>query len=95
MVVWKKLYNGVIAKIEVPADAKRTASLVGRKCRAEYVKTLALFGTSETSCVGARNESTIYTVGEITRPDQYDDDPRVECTYGIHFFLTREEAESY
>lgn len=31
----------------------------------------------------------------IVRADKYNDDPRVECTGGIHFFLTRQEAEEY
>lgn len=29
------------------------------------------------------------------RPDKFDPDVRVECSHGIHFFLTREEAETY
>jgi len=36
-----------------------------------------------------------YRVGELVYPDSYDPDIRVECTHGIHFFLTREEAESW
>ena len=36
-----------------------------------------------------------YRVGAEVRPDSYDDDPRVECTNGIHFFLTRAETEEY
>lgn len=38
---------------------------------------------------------TTFNAGKIVRPDKYDSDPRVECTHGIHFFLTREEAEAY
>lgn len=41
---WKKLQGGIIAKLEIPAEAKRTSSLIGRKNRAEFVKVLALTG---------------------------------------------------
>lgn len=38
---------------------------------------------------------TVYRVGKIIRPDLFDEDIRVECTNGIHFFITRKEAEEY
>lgn len=37
----------------------------------------------------------VYTVGTIAKPDSYDDNPMIECTNGIHCFLTRKEAEAY
>jgi hypothetical protein len=36
-----------------------------------------------------------YKAGEIIHPDKFDDDIRVECANGIHFFITRREAEEY
>ena len=89
LTVWKKLSCGVVAKLLVPAKARRTASLVGRKCRAEWAKVLEGEGVSQ------HDGATRYAPGEIVRPDRYDDDIRVECAPGIHFFLTREEAEEY
>ena len=89
--VWGKK-GGVLVKMLVPADAKRTGTLVGRKCRAEYVMTLDIEG--DLSSV-TTNRGATYTVGEYTYPDKYDDDIRIECTHGIHFFLTREEAEEW
>ena len=93
MICWKKLKKGVLAKVQIPAKAKRTASLVGRKCRAEYVRVLELIGAD----VGfsQHDGKTKYQVGKTVRPDSYDPDIRVECSNGIHFFLTREEAEAY
>ncbi|UIY58138.1 pentapeptide repeat-containing protein [Burkholderia cepacia] len=90
---WKKLKGGVIAKLEIPADAKRNSSLVGRKNRAEFVRVLELFGAEEG--ISQHDSKTVYRVGEIVRPDSYNDDVRVECTNGIHFFITRAEAEAY
>ncbi|WP_254217998.1 pentapeptide repeat-containing protein [Burkholderia multivorans] len=90
---WKKLKNGVIAKLEIPADAKRTSTPIGRKNRAEFVRVLELFGAEEG--LSQYDGKTVYRVGEIVRPDSYNDDIRLECTNGIHFFVTRAEAEAY
>ena len=90
---WKKLSDNVVAKLEIPAEAKRTSSMVGRKNRAEFVRVLELFGASEG--VSMHDRKTVYRVGEIVRPDSYNGDPRIECTNGIHFFITRKEAEAY
>lgn len=89
LIVYKKLKRDVICRLRVPPEAKRTASLVGRKCRAEFVEVLSGEGDS------LYDEGTTYTVGSVIRPNRYDPDIRVECTNGIHFFLTREEAEEY
>ncbi len=86
-IAWKKLLDGVVCKLEIPAEAKRTSSLVGRKCRAEFARVLEGEGISY--------YGGTYTVGEIVRPDSYDDDIRIECSHGIHFFITRKEAEEY
>ena len=88
---WKKLQGGLLAKLRIPEGAKRTSTLVGRKCRAEYVEVLEL---SEPS-YDMHSGSTLYKKGETVRPDKYDGDIRVECTHGIHFFMTRKEAEEY
>jgi hypothetical protein len=87
-IAWKKVKGGVL-KLLVPAEAKRTPSLVGRKCRAEFVKVL------EGSGVSTHDNKTVYEVGMTVYPDKYDEDIRVECTSGIHFFMTRKEAEEY
>ena len=36
-----------------------------------------------------------YKKGEIVRPDKFDENPLIECSNGIHFFLTKKEAENY
>jgi hypothetical protein len=88
LTVWKATTDGIV-KLLVPAKAKRTASLVGRKCRAEYVKVLSGGGMDKHS------RKVEYKKGTTIYPNSYNDDIRVECTNGIHFFLTREEAEEW
>lgn len=90
-IAWKKTTTGVI-KIRVPAKAKRTSSLVGRKCRAEYVVVLSGDGCNGFSPTHGKLQ---YKKGETIVADKYDDDIRVECTHGIHFFMTKEEAEQW
>ena len=92
LIGWKKCGDRIV-KMLIPADAKRTASLVGRKCRAEFVKVLEIDGADE--AVSGHDGATVYRVGEVVRPDSYDDNPLVECTHGIHWFATRAEAEEY
>ena len=38
---------------------------------------------------------TIYRTGERVTCHEWDEDWTVECTGGIHFFLTREEAQAW
>jgi hypothetical protein len=87
-IAWKRVRGGVL-KLLIPASAKRASSLVGRKCRAEFVVVL------EGSGVSKHDGKTVYEPGMTVYPDKYDGDIRVECTSGIHFFITRKEAEEY
>jgi hypothetical protein len=93
-VAFKKLRGGLIATLEIPAGARRTSSLVGRKCRAEFAKVLEI-SDGAMEGVSVHSDEFIYRVGEVVRPDSYSDDIRVECAPGIHFFITRAEAENY
>ena len=95
LTVYKKVQDKIV-KLLIPAKAKRTASLVGRKCRAEYAKVLSIEGDKPVTSDGLRQgPKTRYEVGKTVKPDSYDDDIRTECSHGIHFFLTREEAEEF
>ena len=84
---YKKLADGTIATLRIPADAKRVNAYGSRKCRAEFAYVVE--GTGK-----AKHDGTLYAPGFIA-PDKYNDDPRVECSHGIHFFITRQEAEDY
>ncbi len=95
LIVYKKV-AGKIVTLAIPKDAKRTACIVGRKCRAEYAVVLEIEGHAPVKSNGCGNGiETVYEEGREVRPDSYDDDIRVECSHGIHFFLTREEAQDF
>ena len=86
---YKKLLDDVVIKVRIPAKAKRSSAPSSRKCRAEYVKVLSGSG------FGNYNR-TEYAKGKTVRADEWnDEDWWVECTHGIHFFLTKSEAEAY
>ncbi len=40
-------------------------------------------------------ETVIYRKGKTVEPDGWDEDRWDVCSHGIHFFLTRIEAENY
>jgi len=97
-VVWKKLQNGVLACLEIPHDAARTSSLVSRKCRAERALVVGLWdaeGNEVAQGFSKHVQNFCYRVGEYVEAVKYNPDIRVECTGGIHFFITRGEAEEY
>ena len=89
---WKKCRNGVLVRVLVGKKARRS-NATGRKCRAEYVKVLEVVGAE----VGISNHDSRkeYRVGKIVRCDKWNENRFVECGGGIHFFLTRIEAENY
>ena len=89
---WKKCNGEIIVKIRVPAAARRSSATT-RKCRAEYVKVLAIYGAAE--AVSSWDKATIYREGEIVRAHEWDENRWNECSGGIHFFLTRAEAEAW
>jgi len=87
---------GKIVKLEICEDAKRS-SATSRKCRCSKAKVLAIEnvdgGDSGLSAISSdRNSSFVYTVGETVEVSDYDDNRWNECSTGIHFFITRDEA---
>jgi uncharacterized protein YjbI with pentapeptide repeats len=94
---WKKLRNGRIAKLTIPADAKRH-NATGRKCRASSAIVEAIFDGESNVLVGysQHDPSFEYRVGNTVHPSEsFDDNRWNECGSGIHFFITRGEAERY
>jgi hypothetical protein len=97
LIVWKKLQNNLIAQLLIPSKAKRVNAIGSRKCRFEFVKTLAIFDGKKKvkEGIGKYDGKTIYKVGELTYPDEFDPSPLIECSHGIHAFITKQEAIDY
>ena len=97
LVAWKKVKTPddtpCIVKLKIPAEAKRS-NATGRKCRAEWAEVLEVIG-AEYAISKGHGPDTEYRPGQIVRPDSWDDDRWEECSHGIHFFITREEAEAW
>lgn len=93
LIGWKKCRNSVIVKLRIPAEARRSHAF-GRKCRAEYADVLEVIG-AEVAYSAHDNGRTEYRAGARVVPDSFDPDWRNECAPGIHFFITRAEAEAY
>jgi len=92
LIGWKKCSGGVMIKLLIPAKAKRSNS-TGRKCRAEYVRVLEVIGAEVG--ISSHDKKTGYIKGKTVKCDKWEEDPLVECGGGIHFFITRIEAENY
>jgi len=92
IVGWKKCKEGVIVKLLVKSDTPRSSATT-RKCRAKEVTVLEVFGAM---CgVSKHDGKTIYEKGCAVECDTWGEDRWNECVGGIHFFITRQEAEDY
>lgn len=93
IIVWKKLREGV-CKLLIPEDAARSNG-ISRHCRASHAIVLELpEGCQEGHSF--YDEHFIYRVGDTVYPrDPFNYDRWKKCASGIHFFVTREEAEEY
>lgn len=95
---WKKA-RGYIIQLEIPDEAKRVSATT-RKCRCNMAKVVAIQNIDGTDS-GLREVSSgydhnfIYKVGETVTVDCFDDNRWNECSTGIHFFITRQEAVEY
>lgn len=91
---FKKLKSGGIATLLVSKNAKRVGGLLSRKCRVSKVKVLSI-SNGLLKDVDMHTGNLVYEVGKWVIPDSFDDDIRLDCTNGIHCFITRKEAEDY
>ena len=93
---WKKCLYDIgetcIVKLLIPANAKRSNATT-RKCRAEYADVIEI--ENHDKAYSSYDRNIEYTVGKRMIPDSFDDNRWNECSNGIHFFITREEAEAY
>ena len=96
---WKKCGDYII-KLLIPEDAKRSSATT-RKCRCSKAEVLAIqeINGNSSSLISydhfAYHHVTNYTIGKTVYPDSFDEDRWNECSHGIHFFITRQEAVEY
>ena len=94
---YKKASNCVV-KLEIPAEAKRHNYIGGRKCRCEFAKVIEIRnskGHKIKEAIGDWSNKAVYRTGEMVYPDSYDPNPLVECSNGIHFFVSHQEAKDW
>ena len=90
----------VIIELQIIARAKRS-SATGRKCRCDKALVLdiqSLDGVSlpkETVAYSRYMPTFTYEVGQKLYVEDFDDNRWNECSTGIHFFITRQEAVDY
>ena len=92
LIGWKKCRHGVIVKLRIPESAKRCHAF-GRKCRAEFADVLEIIGNDHG--ISIHDVVTKYVAGARIRPDAFDTDFTKECSNGVHFYITRLEAEAH
>lgn len=123
LIVWKKVcmyargwYEDYIGDclLKLKVTGKRTASVVGRKCRAASALVLGAYDlngkkiTAKKRIYKSKHDlDFVYEIGKVARSKKdkrvgaeatgkkYDPNPLIECTNGIHFFLTFAEARDY
>ena len=96
---WKKLSNGIIVKLKILEDSKRSRAN-GDKCRCDKALVLEFQNIDRTPSNEKEYTSNVYAectykVGEIVYSDSWDDDRWTECSQGIHFFVDRQSAVDY
>ena len=90
---WKMVRKHII-KLQITETALRS-SATGRKCRCSEALVLSIDDGALQEVINYKYSRTVYKVGEVVRPDRFDACRWEECANGIHFFITRKEAEEY
>jgi hypothetical protein len=98
-IAYKKAGNHVLTLL-IPEDAKRVSSLIGRKCRASKVQvikaeTVEGHVTDQLEFRSRHDYTFVYRVGETAECTDFNDDIRIECAPGIHFWMSKREAQEW
>ena len=96
---FKKAAGNYIVELEITEDALRS-SATSRKCRCSKAKVLSITNldgsdSGLTEVVSKLCPDFVYTIGEIVEAPDFNTDRWEECSAGIHFFITRQEAVDY
>ena len=88
---YKKCKNGIIITLKIPRGAI-VFSINGCKCRTNKAKVIDIDGADR--AFSSYKHMSYYVGDEITIYN-FNCEYNIECAEGIHFFMTREEAENY
>lgn len=94
---YKKAKNCLIELLIL--DNSKRSSATTLKCRCDKAKVLEIInietGENINSVSSDYDKNFIYTVGEIVKVDNFDNNRWNECTTGIHFFVNKANAINY
>ena len=95
---YKICRDNKIVKLLITEESKRSSATT-RKCRASKVRVLEISNIENTekyeTGVSKYDKSFTYKVGETIEVADFDENRWNECSTGIHFFITRDEAVQY
>lgn len=91
MIGYKKCRDGVIVTLKIPKGSV-VFCINGSKCRTNSAEVVAIDGAKRAY---SQHNGMSYYVGDRFNVWNFDCIYNVECSTGIHFFRTREEAENY
>ena len=97
-IAWKKCRDDLIVKLLIPEDARRL-SAADRMCRCDKAEVLEIQNLdgapAGTTAYSKYDADFAYVVGQTVTTDSFCKDRWQECSGGIRFFITREEAVRY
>lgn len=91
---WKKLRNDYTAKLLIKGDVVGSTT---RKYRTNAARVIAIYNGDKKVDYGYSlyDSKFMYKVGAEITTDMFDQNPTTACGHGIHFFMTRIDAEQY
>lgn len=95
---YKKCVNDRMVQLLIPADAKRTsATLPSCRCSKAKVLTIKSFDFTKNfdEAWSLVDENFVYKKGEWVEVKDFNEDRWQDSTTGIHFWMSRAEAEAY
>ena len=94
--VFKKCIKNNIVELEL-LKGSIVFSINNKKCRTNKAKVISINGVCEKGlkCCSSYDDKFIYEVDKTVEVKDFDLMYNVECSSGIHFFWTKEEAEDY
>ena len=95
LIGWGKKSKHIV-KMEIPEDSPRSCATT-RKFRCHFADVLEIDGKTTGKIEHSWNgiDIIVYEVGQRVYSGSWDAHRWNECSHGIHFFLTREEAEAW